>query len=157
MSVVAQRYGYSVQYEVMNDRVGGPSATPPPRPSCVSPGAPRIEQKEDDAQEGQIVFDATFEVYPEVQIGDLSAVERISVSAEVTEEAIDRTVEILRKQRRTFGQRPAGEGVQRPTASPSTSRARSTASLRRRQGRGTSSSSSAKARCSSSSTRRFVA
>jgi trigger factor len=37
-------------------------------------------------------------------------VERIS--ADVSEPAIDRTVEILRKQRRTFGQRAAGEGVQ---------------------------------------------
>ncbi len=58
-----------------------------------------------------MVFDATFEVYPEVQIGDLSSAEIESASAEVTEEAIDRTVEILRKQRRTFAQRPADEGA----------------------------------------------
>jgi len=46
-----------------------------------------------------------------VQIGDLSAAEIESASAEVTDEAIDRTVEILRKQRRTFAQRPAAEGA----------------------------------------------
>ena len=55
--------------------------------------------------EGEIAFDATFEVYPEIKMGDLSAVEVERISSEVTEEAVDRTVEILRKQRRTFAQR----------------------------------------------------
>ncbi len=110
MSVVAQRYGYSVHYEVMNDHVGRAFSDAASEAKLRVAGAPRIEQK-DDAPEGQIAFDATFEVYPEVQIGDLSAAEIESASAEVTEEAIDRTVDILRKQRRTFAQRPAGEGA----------------------------------------------
>jgi len=110
MSVVAQRYGYSVQYEVMNDHVGRAFNDAATEAKLRVAGAPRITQK-DAAPEGQIVFDATFEVYPEVQIGDLSVAEIESASAEVTEEAIDRTVEILRKQRRTFAQRPAGEGA----------------------------------------------
>jgi len=111
MSVVAQRYGYSVQYEVMNDQVGRAFSDAASEAHLRVAGAPRITQK-DEAPEGQIAFDATFEVYPEVQIGDLSAAEIESVSAEVTEEAIDRTIDILRKQRRTFAQRPAGEGAQ---------------------------------------------
>jgi trigger factor len=110
MSVVAQRYGYSVQYEVMNDHVGRAFGDAATEAKLRVAGTPRITQK-DAAPEGQIVFDATFEVYPEVQIGDLSGAEIESASAEVTEEAIDRTVEILRKQRRTFAQRPAGEGA----------------------------------------------
>ena len=110
MSVVAQRYGYSVHYEVMNDHVGRAFSDAASEAKLRVAGAPRIEQK-DGAPEGQIAFDATFEVYPEVQIGDLSAAEIESASAEVTEEAIDRTVDILRKQRRTFAQRPAGEGA----------------------------------------------
>jgi trigger factor len=111
MSVVTQRYGYSVHYEVMNDKVGRAFSDAASEAKLRVAGAPRIEQK-DGAPEGQIAFDATFEVYPEVQIGDLSAAEIESASAEVTEEAIDRTVDILRKQRRTFAQRPAGEGAQ---------------------------------------------
>ena len=110
MSVVAQRYGYSVQYEVMDDHVGRAFSDAASEAKLRVAGTPRITQK-DAAPEGQMVFDATFEVYPEVQIGDLSAVEIESASAEVTEEAIDRTIEILRKQRRTFAQRPAGEGA----------------------------------------------
>jgi trigger factor len=110
MSVVAQRYGYSVQYEVMNDQVGRAFSDAASEAKLRVAGTPRITQK-DVSAEGQIAFDATFEVYPEVQIGDLSSAEIESASAEVTEEAIDRTVEILRKQRRTFAQRPAGEGA----------------------------------------------
>jgi len=110
MSVVAQRYGYSVQYEVVNDKVGKAFSDAATEAKLRVAGAPRITQKE-EAPEGQIVFDATFEVYPEVSIGDLSAVEVERISAEVTDAAIDRTIEILRKQRRSFGLRAAGEGA----------------------------------------------
>ena len=110
MSVVAQRYGYSVQYEVVNDKVGKAFADAATEAKLRVAGAPRITQKE-EAPEGQIVFDATFEVYPEVTIGDLSALEVERISAEVSEAAIDRTIEILRKQRRSFGLRAAGEGA----------------------------------------------
>jgi trigger factor len=111
MSYVAQRYGYSVQYEVVNDRVGRAFADATQEAKLRVAGMPRIEQK-DSAPEGQMQFDATFEVYPEVTLGDLTAVAIERISTEVTEAAIDRTVDILRKQRRTFAQRPAAEGAQ---------------------------------------------
>jgi len=111
MSVVSQRYGYSVHYEVMNDRVGEAFASATGEAKLRVAGAPRITQK-DEAPEGHVAFDATFEVYPEVKIGDLAAEEVERVSTEVTEAAIDRTIEILRKQRRTFAQRPASEGAE---------------------------------------------
>jgi trigger factor len=110
MSVVAQRYGYSVHYEVMNDKVGEAFATAANEAKLRVAGMPQITQKE-GAAEGQIAFDATFEVYPEVKLGDLSAVHVARVSTEVTEAAIDKTIDILRKQRRTFAQRPAVEGA----------------------------------------------
>jgi trigger factor len=53
-----------------------------------------------------------FEVYPEVKIGDLAEAEVEKVSAEVTDPAIDRTLDILRKQRRTFAQRPHEAAVE---------------------------------------------
>ena len=111
MSVVAQRYGYSVQYEVVNDRVGQAFSEVTNEAKLRVAGAPRITQK-DGAPEGEMTFEATFEVYPEVKLGDLSAAEVERVSTEVTEAAIDRTVDILRKQRRTFGLRAAGDGAQ---------------------------------------------
>ena len=111
MSVVAQRYGYSVQYEVMNDKVGQAFQQAATEAKLRVAGPPKIIEKE-GAGEGQIAFDATFEVYPEVKIADLSTAEVEKVSADVTEEAIDKTLDILRKQRRTFAQRPAAEGAQ---------------------------------------------
>jgi trigger factor len=45
-------------------------------------------------------------------MGDLSTVEVERATSEVTDAAIDRTVDILRKQRRTFAQRPAADGAQ---------------------------------------------
>jgi trigger factor len=110
MSVVAQRYGYSVQYEVVNDKVGEAFAKAADEASLKVAGMPRISQK-DEAPEGALAFDATFEVYPEVQIGDLATAEVEKVQAEVTEAAIDKTLDILRKQRRTFAQRAAAEGA----------------------------------------------
>ena len=111
MSVVAQRYGYSVQYEVMNDKVGEAFAAAANEAQLRVAGVPRIAERA-GAEEGQISFDATFEVYPDVQIGDLSTLSIDRVAAEVTEEAVDRTVEILRTQRRTFAQRPHAEAAQ---------------------------------------------
>ncbi len=110
MSVVAQRYGYSVQHEVVNDRIGQAFNDAATEAKLRVAGTPRITQK-DEAPEGQLAFDATFEVYPEVKLGDLSTLEVERISSEVTEAAIDRTVDILRKQRRTFSQRPAAEGA----------------------------------------------
>ena len=110
MSVVAQRYGYSVQYEVVNDRVGKAFSEAASEAQLRVAGTPRIAQR-DEAPEGHLAFDATFEVYPAVRIADLSGVEVERVSTEVTDAAVDRTIDILRKQRRTFAQRPAAEGA----------------------------------------------
>ena len=104
MNVVAQQYGYSVQYEVMNDKVGEAFAQAANEAKLRVAGQPKITEKE-GAPEGELQFDAVFEVYPEVKIGDLSSAEVEKVAADVNDAAIDRTVDILRKQRRTFAQR----------------------------------------------------
>jgi trigger factor len=113
MGVVAQRYGYSVQYEVMNDKVGEAFFNAANEAKLRVAGQPTITEK-DGAPEGQMTFDAVFEVFPEVKIGDLSSAEIEKVSADVSEDAIDRTIDILRKQRRSFAQRakdaPAEDG-----------------------------------------------
>ena len=110
MSVVAQQYGYSVHYEVMQDKVGEAFANAANEAKLRVAGQPRITEKE-GAPEGQLSFDAVFEVYPEVKVGDLSAVEIEKVSTDVTDAAIDRTLDILRKQRRTFAQRAADQAA----------------------------------------------
>src|SRR5664279_2066187 len=108
MSVVSQRYGYSVHSEVLNDKVGQVFSEAVNEAKLRVAGPPRITEKE-GAPEGEVAFDATFEVYPEVKIGDLAAAEVERVSSDVTDEAVVKTIEILRKQRRTFQQRPAAD------------------------------------------------
>ena len=104
MNIVAQRYGYSVHYEVMNDKVGEAFNQATIEAQLRVAGQPRISEKE-QAPEGEMAFDAIFEVYPEVKMKDLAQVTIDKLQADVTDEAIDKTIEILRKQRRTYAQR----------------------------------------------------
>ncbi|MFZ9511268.1 MAG: trigger factor, partial [Burkholderiaceae bacterium] len=111
LNVVAQRYGYSVHYEVMNDKVGEAFARATSEAKLRVAGQPRITEKE-GAPEGEVAFDAVFEVFPEVKIADLTGVEIERVNAQVDDAAIDKTLDILRKQRRTFAQRAQAEPAQ---------------------------------------------
>ena len=111
MNVVAQRYGYSVQYEVLNDKVSEAFAQAVQEAGLRVAGQPRIAEKEGAATEGQAEFEAIFEVFPEVKLGDLAAAEVEKLTAEVDDAAIDKTLDILRKQRRTFAQRAADEAA----------------------------------------------
>lgn len=110
LNVVAQRYGYSTHYEVLNDKVSEAFAKATMEAGLRVAGQPSISEKE-GAPEGQLTFDAIFEVFPEVKIGDLATASIEKLSAEVDESAIQKTLDILRKQRRTFSLRPAGETV----------------------------------------------
>src|SRR3990167_3744223 len=87
MNVVSQRYGYSVQYEVLNDKVGEAFAQAANEANLRVAGQPRITEKEGA---------------PEVE----------KLSAEVNDGAIDKTLDILRKQRRTFAQRAMDAAAQ---------------------------------------------
>ncbi|MFN5350785.1 MAG: trigger factor [Polaromonas sp.] len=111
MNVVSQRYGYSVHYEVMNDKVGQAFSSAANEAKLRVAGQPRISEKE-GAPDGEMTFDAIFEVYPEVKIGELATAEVEKVSADVTDAAIDKTLDILRKQRRTFSQRAMDAAAQ---------------------------------------------
>jgi trigger factor len=111
MNVVAQRYGYSVHYEVMNDKVGEAFSVAANEAKLRVAGQPRISEKE-GAPEGEMHFDAVFEVFPEVKLGELAGAEVVKLSADVSEAAIDKTIDILRKQRRTFAQRAMDSAAQ---------------------------------------------
>ena len=110
MNIVAQRYGYSVHYEVMNDKVGEAFSVAANEAKLRVAGQPRISEKE-QTSDTEMAFDAIFEVYPEVVIKDMSQVEVETLKAEVSDAAIDKTIDILRKQKRTFAQRSADSSV----------------------------------------------
>ena len=101
MKMVAAQYGYQIETDVLNDKVGRAFNDAANENNLRVAGFPKIEPKQ-DAPEGQLTFDATFEVYPEVEIGDLSQVEIETVKSSVTDVEIDKTIDILRKQRVHF-------------------------------------------------------
>ncbi|PLY41883.1 trigger factor [Janthinobacterium sp. ROICE36] len=101
LKMVAAQYGYQIESEVLNDKVGRAFNDAANENNLRVAGFPNIVAKE-EAAEGQLAFDATFEVYPEVAIGDLTAVEIDTVQADVSEAEIDKTIDILRKQRVHF-------------------------------------------------------
>jgi len=99
MKMVAAQYGYQVESEVLNDHVGRAFAAATTENNLRVAGYPKIEPKDGTTSEGALAFDATFEVYPEVKVGDLASAEVERTSASVGTAEIDRTIEILRKQR----------------------------------------------------------
>ena len=96
LKLVAQTYGPQVRSEVLSDTVQKAFSDAVREANLKVAGYPRIEKKSDSE------FSATFEIYPEVKVGDLAAalIERPLVS--VDDAAIDKTLEILRKQRTRF-------------------------------------------------------
>jgi trigger factor len=101
LKMVAAQYGYQIETEVLNDKVGRAFNDAANENQLRVAGYPNIQPK-DDSPEGVLTFDATFEVYPEVVVGDLTTVEIETVKADVSEAEIDKTIEILRKQRVHF-------------------------------------------------------
>jgi trigger factor len=98
MKMVAAQFGYQIESDVLNDKVGRAFNDAANEAQLRVAGYPKIEPK-NDSPEGVLSFDATFEIYPEVVVGDLSAVTIETVKAEVSDAEIDKTIDILRKQR----------------------------------------------------------
>jgi trigger factor len=98
LKMVAAQYGYQIESDVLNDRVGQAFNDAANEAQLRVAGLPKIEPKQ-DAPEGMLAFDATFEVYPEVALPALEGIEIETVKTEVTDAEIDKTIDILRKQR----------------------------------------------------------
>jgi trigger factor len=102
MKMVAAQYGMQVENEVLNDKIGQAFSAAATENNLRVAGYPKIEPKKDAATDETVAFDATFEVYPDVKVGDLSGVEVEKIKSDVTDVEIDKTVDILRKQRAHF-------------------------------------------------------
>ncbi len=108
LKLVAQTYGPQVRSEVLGDAVQKAFTEVVKEANLRVAGYPRIEKKA-AADDKALEFSATFEIYPEVKLGDLSAASIERAQVEVDDAAVDRTIEILRKQRTRFvpASRPA--------------------------------------------------
>ncbi|KAB2844851.1 MAG: trigger factor [Burkholderiales bacterium] len=98
LKLVTQQYGAQVQNEVFGETVEQAFSNAVSTQNLRIAGQPRFEPKPGGA-EGQIEVSAVFEIYPEIVLKDLSGGTVERPVAEVTPEDVERTVEILRKQR----------------------------------------------------------
>lgn len=99
MKMVAQQYGGQVRQEVLGESVQKSFADAVQQQQYRVAGYPRIEPKGDQGDGGSMVFAATFEVYPDVVLGDISAVSIERPVVTIGDEEVNKTLEILRKQR----------------------------------------------------------
>jgi len=102
LKLLAQQYGPQLRSEVIGDAVQKAFSDAVKEANLKVAGYPRIEKKDGAADAERFEFSATFEVYPEVKVGDVSAAKIERPQLAVDDAAIDRTLEILRKQRVTY-------------------------------------------------------
>jgi trigger factor len=99
MKMVEQQHGGQVRQEVLSESVQKSFSEAVQQSQLRVAGYPRIEPKADQGEGESMMFTAIFEVYPEVVLGDISAskIERPVVT--VGDEEVNKTIDILRKQR----------------------------------------------------------
>jgi len=102
LKMVAQQYGPQVRSDVISDAVKTTFADALREQKLRIAGYPRIEPRAEAAAPDLLEFSAVFEVYPEVRIGDLSDVTIERPLTEVGAEDVERTIEMLRRQRTRY-------------------------------------------------------
>lgn len=102
LKIVQQQYGGQVRQEVLGDTVQKTFTDAVREQNLRIAGYPRIEPEQTQENAAELAFNATFEVYPEFEVGDVTGIEIEKLQAPLNDAEIDRTIEILRKQRATF-------------------------------------------------------
>ncbi len=109
MKMVEQTYGAQVQAEVLNDKVGEAFNSAITAGKLKVAGQPRLEARavadgdnQATAGKGDLTFSATFEIYPDITVGELSGAEVQRPTCSIGDAEVDRTLHIMRKQRATF-------------------------------------------------------
>ena len=102
MAMIERTQGPSIRYDVINSQVGRAFEQAVEGAKLRVAGMPTLEPKTEGVDEGTLAFSATFEVYPEVTVPDLSSLAVTRYDTEVSDAEVDKTLDVLRKQRATF-------------------------------------------------------
>ncbi len=102
LKVVAQQYGEQVRREVMGDALQKNFGDALREKNLRIAGYPRFEPKAGGEAAAAVEFSATFEIYPDVVVGDVSKTTIERPLVEASEAEVDKTIEIMRKQRATY-------------------------------------------------------
>ena len=102
LKVVAQQYEGQVRREVLGDALHKSFGDAIREQNLKVAGYPRFEPRTAAGSAPQVEFSATFEIYPEIAVGDLSKVAITRSLINIGDAEVDRTLEIMRKQRANF-------------------------------------------------------
>ena len=100
-NIVKQQHGDQARHEVLSEQLDRVFVETVTAQQMRVAGYPRIEPKTTESTT-HIEFSAVFEVYPEFTPGDLSTAEVERPVLEVTDAEVDKTLDILRKQRVSY-------------------------------------------------------
>ena len=111
MKIVAQTYESQARSEAIGAAVEKAFGDTVREQNLRVAGYPRIEPQE-AASDGALAFSAVFEVYPQIPLGDLSGQKVERPVLVVGDAEVDKTIDVLRKQRTTFevAERAAADG-----------------------------------------------
>ena len=100
--VVQQQYGAQVRQEVLGATIEKSFGDAVREQNLRVAGYPKFDPAAPADGAAEFQYSATFEVYPDIAVGDISgkAIERIAL--EVGDAEVDKTLEIMRKQRVTY-------------------------------------------------------
>jgi trigger factor len=98
MKMIASSYGPQVQAEVLNDKIGEAFSVEISARQLRVAGTPTVAPKT-GGDGAQLTFSATFEVYPEIAVGDLGGFAIEKAVCPVGDAEVDKTIEIMRRQR----------------------------------------------------------
>jgi trigger factor len=101
VKVIEQRYGDQVRGEALSDLIGSTFREAVQQQNLQPVANPNIDT-DGKPQDGEIAYTATFEVMPDLPTVDVGILKIDRPKAEVGEADVDRMIETLRTQRRTF-------------------------------------------------------
>jgi len=112
LRIVQQQYGPQVRQEVLGDVLQKSFSEAVREQKLRLAGPPRFEPKAAAESASEFEFSATFEVYPDVVLGDLSTASIEQPLVKVIPADVDKTLEVVRKQRVQYqpAERPAAAG-----------------------------------------------
>ena len=102
LAAVARQHGPGVRQEVLGETLQARFGEAVQAHQLKIAGYPRFEPKAGQTDTTEMRFSASFEVYPEVKIDDLSTAKISRPVVDLGEAEVAKTLEVLQKQRRTF-------------------------------------------------------
>ncbi len=114
LKIVTQQYGHEVEHEVLGELLQQQFSNAISQKNYRVAGIPSFESRNSGIEgAASYEFRATFEIYPDIELGDLSLITVNKPVLQIGDAEIQKTLDILRKQRVTYEEsadRPAQTG-----------------------------------------------